>query len=53
MNVADALKGRVRLRIDVAMKYEFASEIMRKLIDTAKESDIVIYSLIIGDDWKD
>ena len=44
--------GRVRLRIDVAMKYEEASEIMRNLIDKAKDSDLVIYTLALGDDWK-
>lgn len=44
--------GRVRLRIDVAMKYEGASEIMRTIIDKAKENDVVIYTLALGDDWK-
>ena len=44
--------GRVRLRIDVAMKYEGASEILRDLIDNAKDEDVVIYTLMIGDDWK-
>ena len=44
--------GRVRLRIDVAMKYEGASEIMKTIIDKAKENDVVIYTLALGDDWK-
>jgi len=45
--------GRVRLRIDVAMKYEGASEIMKALIDKASDNDVVIYTLMIGEVWKE
>jgi len=44
--------GRVRLRIDVAMKYEGASEIMKSIIDKASENDVVIFTLMLGEDWK-
>jgi len=44
--------GRVRLRIDVAMKYEGASEIMKAIIDKASENDVVIFTLMLGEDWK-
>ena len=45
--------GRVRLRIDVTMKYEGASEIMKTLIDKASDNDVVIYTLMIGEVWKE
>ena len=42
--------GRVRLKIDVAIKYEIAADVLKKLIDA---DGVVIYTLQIGEDWKD
>ena len=42
--------GRVRLRIDVAIEYEIAADVLKTLVDA---DGVVIYTLQIGEDWKD